>query len=321
MGRQPPGVVDRAPGDDEPHARRRYRCPAYRGLVDDRLRAELERALGGAVRHVTSVRGGDVSIAYRVELDDDRVVFAKTHAAPPPEFFTTEAAGLRWLRQPGAIAVPEVLAVSDGADDVPAHLVLEWIDEGSGRADTGRTMGEGLAVLHAAGAPAFGREDRRTTGSRRLPNEPCATWVEFYASQRLLPLARLAADAHALPAAATEQLARVAARLDEVGGDGEDPARLHGDLWAGNRLVDSAGRNWLVDPAAHGGHREFDLAMMRLFGGFEPACFAAYADRWPLADGWADRVALHQIAPLVVHAIKFGGGYVSAARAAIARYA
>jgi len=95
---------------------------------------------------------------------------------------------------------------------------------------------------------------------------------------------------------------------------------LHGDLWAGNRLVGAGGRNWLIDPAAHGGHREFDLAMMRLFGGFGDACFAAYAEAHPPADGWADRVPLHQIAPLVVHAIKFGGGYVSASAAAIGRY-
>ena len=100
----------------------------------------------------------------------------------------------------------------------------------------------------------------------------------------------------------------------------EPPARLHGDLWAGNRLVDTDGRSWLIDPAAHGGHREFDLAMMRLFGGFGDECFAAYAEVFPLAAGWPERVALHQIAPLVVHAIKFGGGYVAAATNAIMQY-
>jgi fructosamine-3-kinase len=84
--------------------------------------------------------------------------------------------------------------------------------------------------------------------------------------------------------------------------------------------VDARGSSWLIDPAAHGGHREFDLAMMRLFGGFGPECFDAYEAVHPLGRGWEDRVALHQIAPLVVHAIKFGGGYVAAAESAIARY-
>jgi fructosamine-3-kinase len=293
--------------------------------VDVELRAVIARTLGAPVRAVRAVHGGDVARAYAVDLDDGRTVFAKTHPEAPPYFFTTEAAGLRWLREgaapAGPIAVPEVLAVSD---DAPNHLVLEWIDVGSARAGSDRAgeqrLGAGLARLHAAGAACFGREDRRTTGSRGLPNDPTATWADFYATQRLLPLARLARDAGALPAVAIDGLARVAARLDDFGGADEPPARLHGDLWAGNRLVGGDGRHWLIDPASHGGHREFDLAMMRLFGGFGPGCFDAYDEVTPLAPGWDGRVPLHQIAPLVVHAIKFGGGYVQAAEAAITRF-
>jgi fructosamine-3-kinase len=268
------------------------------------------------------VRGGDVAAAYRLTLADGRTVFAKTHPHPPPGFFTTEAAGLRWLREPGVVAVPKVLAVSDGP---VAFLVLEWIDEGrggAGHADGSGTeadLSQALVALHQAGAPCFGREDRRTTGSRALPNEPCDTWAEFYATQRLLPLARLARDGHALATDTIDALERLAAgsTLGSLPGADEPPSRLHGDLWAGNRLVDAAGRNWLIDPAAHGGHREFDLAMMRLFGGFGPDAFAAYEEAHPLAPGWEDRVSLHQIAPLVVHAVKFGGGYVAAATRAI----
>lgn len=101
---------------------------------------------------------------------------------------------------------------------------------------------------------------------------------------------------------------------------GRSLARLHGDLWAGNRLVDDDRTSWLIDPAAHGGHREFDLAMMQLFGGFAGACSDAYDEALPLGDGWRERVPLHQIAPLVVHALEFGGGYADAATAAIRRY-
>ncbi|HEX4490802.1 MAG TPA: fructosamine kinase family protein [Acidimicrobiia bacterium] len=288
--------------------------------MDDALRATIERALGSAIVDARRVHGGDVAVAYAVALDDGRRVFAKTHPSAPPNFFTTEAAGLAWLREPAVIPVPEVLAVSDAP---PNHLVLEWIDEG-GRAsndDAEAALGTALATLHAAGAPAFGREDRRSTGSRGLPNEPAATWAEFYRDNRLLPLARLARDANALPGSAIAQLERVAAHLEDHGAADEPPARLHGDLWAGNRLVDGRGRSWLIDPAAHGGHREFDLAMMRLFGGFGARCFDAYDAAWPLETGWQDRVTLHQIAPLVVHAIKFGGSYVAAAQRAIATYA
>ncbi len=255
-----------------------------------------------------------MALAYRVDLADGRRVFAKTHAAPPPEFFSTEAASLAWLRVADAVPVPEVLAMSD---DSPAHLVLEWVERGAADATTDERFGRSLAALHRAGAPSFGREDLRTTGSRALPNVPQTTWAEFCSTNRLLPLARIARDEGALPTSAIDALERLAHDLDRFD-DGEPPARLHGDLWAGNRMIDRHGASWIVDPAAHGGHREFDLAMMRLFGGFSEVCFAAYAEVHPLHDGWQERVALHQIAPLVVHAIKFGGGYVRSAMAAIA---
>lgn len=274
----------------------------------------VSRALDAEVSSVADVHGGDVAESFRMALADGRIVFAKTHRHPPPDFFVTEAVGLTWLREAGAIAVPEVLAV---LDDPPA-LLLEWIDEGRPGATTEADLGRALAALHRAGAPAFGREDRRTTGSRGLPNECYDTWVEAYAANRLRPLARMARDGGALPESACRDLEVVADRLPELGGAPEPPARLHGDLWAGNRLVGTGGVNWLIDPAAHGGHREFDLAMMRLFGGFGAECFAAYADAFPLADGWAARVPLHQLAPLAVHAIKFGGSYVAATQRALA---
>ncbi len=275
------------------------------GFVE-RVAVAVDSEVVAAVR----VGGGDVAESFRIALADGRTVFAKTHLAPPPGFFQTEAAGLAWLRAPGVVDVPEVLAVEDGL------LVLEWIAEGRPFATTEAQLGRALAELHLSGAPCFGREDGRPTGSRRLPNDPCTSWAEFYAVGRLVPLARLWRDA-ALPPATADRLERVADRLVEIGGPPEPPARLHGDLWAGNRLVDARGRSWLIDPAAHGGHREFDLAMMRLFGGFGADCHEAYAQCHPLDSGWPGRVPLHQLAPLAVHAIKFGGGYVGATERAL----
>jgi fructosamine-3-kinase len=273
----------------------------------------LEANLGARPVEWSSVSGGDVARALRAILDDGRLVFVKTHPQPPEGFFTTEAAGLSWLGETDTVRVPGVLSVADD----PAHLALGWIDEGAATADTDRGFGRELAELHRAGAPSFGREDRRTTGSRGLPNEPCDTWAEFYATQRLIPLARLARDGGALDAGTVRAIDRVAERLDDLGGAPEPPARLHGDLWAGNRLIAADGASWLIDPASHGGHREFDLAMMRLFGGFGADCFEAYTEVHPLVDGWQQRVPLHQLAPLVVHAVKFGGGYVPAVERAL----
>ncbi len=275
----------------------------------------LAALLGVGVVGTRPVGGGDVAASSRVELADGRVVFAKTHRRAPPGFFTTEAAGLSWLRDAGALPVPEVLAVADD----PPLLALGWIDEGASQPTTEEELGRGLAALHAAGAPSFGREDRRTTGSRALPNDPAPSWATFLAERRLRPLADLAEAEGALSDRAVAELRSVADGIDRLVGPDEPPARLHGDLWAGNRLVDREGHSWLIDPAAFGGHREWDLAMMRLFGGFGPRAFAAYAEVAPLADGWEERVPLHQMAPLVVHAVKFGGGYAAAVEDALAR--
>ena len=286
------------------------------------LRRSLEdrvaTALGAGVTESTVLGGGDVNEAYRIALDDGRVVFAKTHRRPPPGFFATEAASLTWMGESGAVRVPRVLAVDD------ASLVLEWVAEGGRSAgtdtdtDTETAFGAELAAMHAAGAPCFGRADRATTTSRALPNEPADSWAEFFAANRLVPLARLAADASALSEATIRAIEVLAGRLDRMGLPVEPPARLHGDLWAGNRLVDVDNNNWLIDPAAFGGHREFDLAMMELFGGFGRGCWVAYEEIAPLADGWQARVPLHQLAPLVTHAIKFGGTYAAATDRAVA---
>lgn len=279
--------------------------------LEDRI-AELT---GSRPTQLQPLSGGDFATAFRVHLDDGRTIFAKTHANPPPGFFSTEAAGLQWLAEADAVPVAEVIAV---ADDAPACLLLEWVDVGGQRTASGEaSFGEALARLHQVGATSFGRSDGRTTGSQALPNDPCDTWAEFYADRRLRPLAQIATDRGALSVGVIDDLLRVAERLSEYGASDEPPARLHGDLWAGNRVVDTAGRSWLIDPAAHGGHREFDLAMMQLFGGFGDAAFAAYDAAYPLESGWRSRVPLHQLAPLVVHAIKFGGPYPGAVGAAL----
>lgn len=268
------------------------------------------------VVRMASVSGGDFATAYQVDLADGRCVFAKTHRQPPPGFFTTEAKGLTWLADSNAINVARVIGA---ADDPPACLVLNWIAIGRPSGDNQEAVfGRQLANLHRSGAPHFGRSDSRTTGSQALPNDPCSTWSEFYADQRLKPLATIAADANALPRSTIDGVLAVADRLEDFGAADEPPARIHGDLWAGNRVIDFEGVSWLIDPAAHGGHREFDLAMMQLFGGFGSDCFESYDEIFPLASGWRERIPLHQLAPLVVHAIKFGGSYPSAVESALA---
>jgi fructosamine-3-kinase len=235
--------------------------------------------------------------------------FVKTDPAAPPDFFEVEAAGLDWLRAAGAVAVPRVLSVGVG------RIELEHIERGPWTDAVDERFGRELAALHRAGAPSFGGERRAYIGPLPMPNEPATEWPSFYAQQRLAPFL------DRVPSALRRAVDRVIERIDDLAGPTEPPARLHGDLWTGNALADPAGTPWLIDPAAHGGHRETDLAMMRLFGGFGPRCFDAYDDAFPLADGWRARIALHQLHPLLVHVVLFGGTYVRQALDAARCYA
>jgi fructosamine-3-kinase len=283
------------------------------------LRDALARALGRDVGRLRQIAGGDLNNAYAAELDGGGRVFVKTAADAAPGAFTREAEGLRWLAEPAALPVARVLAVADDPPG-PRFLALEWIERGSANAGTDELLGRGLAALHGAGAASFGGEADLVLGPLTLPNAPVSDWPEFYATRRLEPLARIAADRGALPGGALEVLDRLVAALDDLCGPAEPPARLHGDLWSGNVLTADDGRPWLIDPAAYGGHREIDLAMLRLFGGPGPGCLAAYCEVAPLAAGHEERVALWQILPLLAHAALFGGSWGASAVAAMRRY-
>jgi len=243
----------------------------------------------------------------------------KTRAETIPGEYAAEAAGLAWLAQPGLVRTPAVLEVSEG------YLALEWVETGSLSAAGAEELGRGLAGTHAAGAESFGAPPGAPAetgfGSLRLPNEPAADWPSFYAERRLAPLAAIARERGALSARASALIEGLCGRLTELAGPSEAPARLHGDLWSGNVIAGADGRAWLIDPSAYGGHREMDLAMLRLFGAPSERIFAAYEEAWPLAEGAGERVALCQLAPLLVHAALFGGSYGAAAERAAARYA
>jgi fructosamine-3-kinase len=278
------------------------------------LQETIESALGSSVTTATRVSGGDLNDAWRIELEDGPPAFIKTAADARPGVYAAEAQGLRWLAEPGALDVPDVLAeVDPPADDHdgPRLLALEWIDEGTLDGAGEEELGRGLAKVHEAGAPDFGGDAPVRLGPLELPNEPTATWAGFYSERRLRPLAKNADAKGALPSGCAQAIDRVCERLPDLVGPEEPPARLHGDLWSGNVLAANDGRPYLIDPAAYGGHREVDLAMLRLFGGPSKRCFAAYEEVTPLADGHEERIELWQLFPLLVHAVLFGGSYGS----------
>ncbi|HKY38923.1 MAG TPA: fructosamine kinase family protein [Polyangiaceae bacterium] len=289
-------------------------------MIDAELEKSLRVALGAAVKKARRLSGGDINDAFDVELVSGARVFLKTNRRAPPSMFPAEARGLDWLRGARALRVPEVLAVSSGREGEPCFLVLELLRPAAPQPGFDESLGRGLAELHRFGAPCFGLDHDNFIGSLSQRNETHATWAEFLWSERLEPqLERTVASGKA-----TSRLRagfeRLASRLPNLVGPAEPPARLHGDLWGGNLHIDESGAPCLIDPAVYGGHREVDLAMMRLFGGFSETVFRAYQEAWPLAPGHAERITLYQLYPLMVHVNLFGGGYVDSVERGLARY-
>ena len=273
--------------------------------------SRAEALLGHGVISTTPVAGGDICTTTRLRLTDGRNAVIKTRPHPPAGFFQREADGLRWLGEAGGAPVPTVLAVADDC------VILDWIEPDKPSGDAAERLGRSLAATHAAGAPEFGGDVDGFIGLAPLPNRPLPTWPEFFASRRVMPYVRAAVDRGALTSAEAATIEQAMRRIHDLAGPEEPPARIHGDLWSGNVVWGSDGRAWVIDPAAHGGHRETDLAMLALFGlPHLQRVIDAYDDERPLADGWQDRVPLHQLHPLLVHAVLFGGSYGSRAAAA-----
>lgn len=260
-------------------------------------------------------------------------VFTKSRVGAPPGFFDCEAAGLSWLAVEGGPRVAQVLDVGT------THLDLERVVPAAPTPEAAHAFGRALAVVHDARAPAWGAPAPGWQGDAffgplddplPMPTGAWPDWPTFYAEARLLPVARQGRDRGALDADDVRLLERLGDRLTDLARPALDdtPARVHGDLWSGNVLWSPldpgpGGRPGgveavLIDPAAHGGHRETDLAMLALFGApYLDEIVSGYQAAHPLARGWRHRVALHQVYPVAVHAVLFGGGYRAQLRASV----
>lgn len=294
----------------------------------EEIRAALSEGLGLAISAIRPLAAGDINETFRAQTPSGPI-FVKSSAAAQRGVFADEAAGLEWLRVENGVRLPQVIGVLDG-ETTPRLLALGWIERSELDAAGEEELGRGLAHIHMAGAPAFGASPAPQGGGYgqspmrfnelSLPNDPRDTWAEFYAENRLLPLAREAQRRGKLGNADVSLIERVASRMTELAGPAEPPARIHGDLWSGNVIAGRDGRPYLIDPVAHGGHREVDLALLRLFGGPSERCLDAYDEVYPRAEGHREREALWQLAMILLHVYLFGGAYAQQARELAGRY-
>jgi protein-ribulosamine 3-kinase len=301
--------------------------------VDRELRRAVEAALearDGRPAEIAGdrpVSGGCIHDSRLVELTDGRRLFVKADASAPDDLFEREAEGLAALAAAGAIRVPR--------DPLPGRagstlfLVMEAIPTGRPGAGFWEDFGRRFAALHRAtargpeaGECRFGFDHDNYLGGTPQPNGWSGDWPDFFRRRRLLHQLDLAEQrGHATPE--LRRLGdRLADRLDDLLALPDEPGcLLHGDLWSGNYLAGDTGAPVLVDPAAYHGHREADLAMTSLFGGFDPRFYAAYEEAWPLPPGTAERQDVYQLYHLLNHLNLFGGGYLSSSLSILRRHA
>jgi fructosamine-3-kinase len=293
-----------------------------RHMAND-LRAEagalLTKWLGRTVeaRAVKPVGGGCVNDVAKVETSAGPFFLKSNTAARYPGLFESEAKGLALLRAANAVPVPGV--IGHGERNGRAWLALEWIEAGPRRKDYFDDFGRRLAALHRHTNGRFGLDHDNYIGSLPQSNRRHAQGADFFSQERLAPQVERAARTGALKPATARRFEKLYDALPGLLPD-EPPALLHGDLWSGNCMTGAGGGVCLVDPAVYYGHREADLAMTMLFGGFAPEFYNAYAEAFPPEKNWQRRAGLFNLYPLLVHVNLFGGGYAAQAEAILNTY-
>ena len=285
------------------------------------LQSRIEKKFAEPIKSTVTVSGGCIANSCKLKLSSGREFFLKQSRGDSSSSFASEARGLEELRQSGVVLVPEV--VDKGSD----FLLLEWIEVGKNSSDSSmEELGRQLAELHSFRGDKFGFVEDNYLGDSPQSNLTSTAgkdnWAIFFAGNRLHFQAELAKKkGYATPEIRGLLDVLIEKIPDLLSGTEEKPSLLHGDLWRGNYLIDVDGWPWLIDPAVYYGHREADLAMTSLFGGFTKTFYSAYESAFPLVPGYSEREPLYQLYHLMNHLNLFGTGYYGQVLSILKRYA
>lgn len=282
------------------------------------LEAVIEKWLGTTLIEVRPLSGGDINQVFRLRLANSADFVLKLNSKNNfPEMFQKEAAGLKLLKS-ASCNVPGVhMTFEEGAHQ---FLILEFIEEGGAAGTSWERFGRQLANLHLSTNEVFGLDHDNYIGSLSQINKAAENWTDFFISNRLEPLIRMARERNLLRESHLEAFESLFSRLPHLIPE-ESPSLLHGDLWSGNLMFDKMGEPVFIDPAVYYGHREVDIAMTRMFGGFNASFFNSYNEIIPLETGWEERLDLHNLYPTLVHLVLFGSSYLSGIERTLKRFA
>jgi protein-ribulosamine 3-kinase len=283
------------------------------------LKKQIEDAIGTGITSVNSVSGGCISNAYQLDTKTGKNYFLKYNDHISNYMFLKEANGLRELSKAGAIRVPEVILAEK------PFILLEFIVSNRPNKNFFEEFGRKFAQMHKYSADSFGFFEDNYIGSTEQKNIATETektnWTEFYWNKRILFQYKLAERNGYAESELKLGIKRLEAGISEIlSGSKEAPSLLHGDLWSGNYMPDEKGNACLIDPAVYYGHREADLAMTKLFGGFDRQFYSSYNEAFPLKEGWQYRENIYKLYHVLNHLNLFGRGYYSQAVSLIKSY-
>ncbi|SMO84887.1 fructosamine kinase family protein [Gracilimonas mengyeensis] len=283
-------------------------------MLPESIKSRIQKEFNVAIRSEKGIYGGDINEAAKVQLEDDRTFFVKWNSDAPRGMFEAEAEGLELLKNAGTqLEVPVVKLTAEN------FLVLDWIEEGGGRQNSSYEFGQELAKMHKNTDDQFGLNHDNFIGKLPQSNTRHSNWADFFAIERIEPQVKMGVESGKLTRSILRTVEKMYTKLGSIFPT-EKPALIHGDLWSGNYMFTKSGNASIYDPAVYYGHREMEMAMTRLFGGFSANFYEGYNEVYPLDSGFDDRVTLCNLYPILVHANLFGGSYCRQAENIINSY-
>lgn len=287
-------------------------------MISDSLKNKIPLALKKQIiSDIIPVSGGSINSAFRVETGKENYFLKTNKAKQFPGMFEAEAKGLQLLSNAFYPGIPEVIETSISGDE--QFILMEFITPGSPDKKSNYNFGKTLARMHRNSENYFGLDHDNYIGSLPQSNKFHNNWIKFFINERITPLTKMAVNSGAMKKDLIKQFDKLFSRLEEIF-PAEPPALLHGDLWSGNYMFGKSGKAWIFDPAVYYGHREMDIAMTKLFGGFSSDFYEGYNDEFPLEKDCSIRVDVFNLYPLLVHVNLFGGHYIYDVKRILERY-
>lgn len=291
-------------------------------MITEALKSHLEKTISQKLSQPISIDsiiaqgGGSINDSYQLKTSGSLLFLKVNSASNYPEMFEKEKDGLKALASTNTFNIPKAIVTGELNDQ--AYLVMSHIHSGSPAMDFWDDFGTKLANLHKVSSDYFGYESDNYIGSLHQSNNKLGSWPDFFVQERLEPLVKLARDSEKLDSTTSKAFEKLYSLMVDFFPK-ETSSLLHGDLWSGNFMVDENGFPAIFDPAVYFGHREMDIAMTRLFGGFDSEFYTIYNEHYPMENGWQDRLEVCNLYPLMVHVILFGGAYAQDVRSILRR--